>query len=112
MIKAVLFDFSQTLADTAEGFHLAENEAQTRLFADLELDSWHGFQSAYHIMRGEFHRKSNFSRLALFQAIYFQFGQEPEPTFLANIEDEYWQGVRSETRLFPESEEVLEKLAA
>ena len=39
MIKAVLFDFSQTLADTAEGFHLAENEAQTRLFADLELDS-------------------------------------------------------------------------
>ena len=37
MIKAVLFDFSQTLADTAEDFHLAENKAQTWLFAEQKI---------------------------------------------------------------------------
>lgn len=45
MIKVVLFDFSQTLADTAEGFRLAEEEAQTRLFADLENDYWQTVKS-------------------------------------------------------------------
>jgi HAD superfamily hydrolase (TIGR01549 family) len=112
MIKAVLFDFSQTLADTAEGFRLAEKEAKTRLFADLELDSWGGFQTTYRNTRREFHGKSNFSRLTFFQEIYFQFGQEPDPAFLAVLENEYWQTVRSKTTLFPETEEVLEQLAS
>ncbi|UCE64234.1 MAG: hypothetical protein JSU59_03580, partial [Nitrospirota bacterium] len=106
MIKAVLFDFSQTLADTAEGFRLAEEETQTRLFANLKLDSWDGFQTAYRKTRREFHGKSNFSRLALFREIFIQFGQEANPSFLVDLENEYWQMVRSNTRLFPETEEA------
>ena len=111
MIKAVLFDFSQTLANAAEGFRLAESKVQTRLFANLELDSWGDFQIAYRNTRREFHGNSIFSRLALFQEIFIQFGEEADPSFLADLESEYWQTVRSNTGLFPEAEEVLEQLA-
>ena len=36
MVKAVIFDFGQTLVDSADGFRAAEREAQDRIFAALE----------------------------------------------------------------------------
>ena len=51
MIEAVLFDFGQTLVDSAEGFRKAEKEGQTRIFADLGVESWPEFLSNYQRLR-------------------------------------------------------------
>ncbi len=75
MIKAILFDFGQTLADSAEGFRSAEKGAETRMFEDLGLASWQDFLSGYRKLRQEFHANSNFSRVALWQAIYLHYGR-------------------------------------
>ncbi len=112
MIKAILFDFLQTLADSAEGFRIAEKEAETRIFAGLELSSWGDFLSEYRDLRHKFREGSNFSRRDLWQSIYLNYGREPDTGFLQDIEDDYWDIVRSKTRLFPETITVLGKLAA
>ena len=112
MIKSILFDFGQTLADSAEGFRLAEKEAETRIFEDLGLASWQDFLSDYRKFRQEFHTNSNFSRKALWQAIYLHYGLEPSAGFLPEIEHDYWETVRSKTRLFPETKVVLRQLAS
>ena len=111
-VKAILFDFGQTLADSAEGFRLAEKEAETRIFEDLGLSSWGDFLSDYRKFRKEFHRRSNFSRNALWQAIYLHYDREPSAGFLPEVEYDYWETVRSNTRLFPETKAVLGRLAS
>ncbi len=112
MIKAILFDFGQTLADSAEGFRLAEKDAETRIFADLGLASWQDFLSDYRKFRQEFHANSNFSRVALWQAVYLHYGRGPGAAFLPGVEHDYWETVRSKTRLFPETKAVLGQLAS
>jgi HAD superfamily hydrolase (TIGR01549 family) len=109
-IKAVLFDFDQTLADSAEGFRLAEKNAETSIFEDLGLASWEDFLSDYRKFRNEFHERSNFSRNALWQVIYLHYEREPSPDLLAELEYNYWESVRLKTRLFPETIAVLEHL--
>ena len=63
MIKALLFDFGQTLVDSSDAFRVAEKEAQGRLFADMSPDteglSWKEFLGQYRAIRKEFHQKSN-----------------------------------------------------
>ncbi len=112
MIKAILFDFGQTLADSAEGFRLAEKEAETRIFEELGLASWQDFLTDYRKLRQEFHANSNFSRKALWQAIYLYYGREPGAAILQEMEHDYWVTVRSKTRLFPETVAVLGQLAS
>ena len=112
MIKAILFDFGQTLADSAEGFRLAEKDAETRIFADLGLASWQDFLSDYRKFRQEFHENSNFSRVDLWGAVYLHYGREPGAAFLPGVELDYWETVRSKTRLFPETKAVLRQLAS
>jgi len=111
MIKAVLFDFGQTLADSAEGFRMAEKEAEVRVFEDLGLESWPEFLANYRRFRKDFHAHSNFSRKALWRAVCLHYNRKPDPEFLLKAERDYWQSVRSKTRLFPETEAVLEQLA-
>jgi len=112
MIKAVLFDFGQTLVDSAEGFRTAEKEAQIRIYKDLGVDSWPGFLSNYRRLRQDFHQKSNFSRKALWQAVYSHYKRKPAPEFLVEAERNYWEMVKSKTRVFPETEAVLKKLVS
>jgi len=111
-VKAILFDFGQTLADSAEGFRLAEKEAETRIFEDLDLSSWRDFLSDYRKFRREFHERSNFSRNALWQAIYLHYDREPGAGFLPETEHDYWERVKSNTRLFPETKAILGQLAS
>ena len=112
MIEAILFDFGQTLADSAEGFRLAEKGAETSMFEDLGLTSWQDFLSDYRKFRQEFHANSNFSRVALWQATYLHYGRGADAAFLQVIELDYWETVRSKTRLFPETKAVLGQLAS
>ena len=115
MIKAILFDFGQTLVDSADAFRAAEKEAKDRLFAQLEADpggpSWDEFLTRYRAIRKEFHQQSNFSRPAIWQAVYEVFNYKPDPQCLKNWENHYWAMVGSRTRPFPETIPVLEKLS-
>lgn len=112
MIKAVLFDFGQTLADSAEGFRLAEKNAELKLFEDLGLDNWENFLTIYREFRLEYQRKSNFSRMELWHGITQHFGSTPDISYLSSLEEEYWETVNLKTRLFPETEAVLDQISS
>ena len=115
MIRGILFDFGQTLVDSAEGFKAAEKKAKDRIFADLfpaqDEKSWEAFLPVYRRMRKEFHQRSEFSRSALWQAVYRHFNRTPDPARLEDWESEYWRQVKALTTPFPETVPVLEKLA-
>ena len=112
MIKALLFDFGQTLVDSASGFRAAEKEAQARIFSVLSLTSWENFLSSYRRIRKEFHEKSMFSRKLIWEEVYFYYCLAPDLTRLETWENEYWETVKAHTTLFPEAERVLETLTA
>ena len=111
MIKAILFDFGQTLVDSSKGFRVAEKQAETRIFQDLGLESWSDFLTDYRLLRKNFHSKSNFSRKALWHAVYQHYDREPNATLISGEEDDYWETINSKTSLFPETKTVLEQLA-
>jgi len=110
MIKAVLFDFGQTLVDSADGFRSAEKEAQRRIFADLGTSSWASFLSIYRRTRKAFHESSNFSRKSIWQEVYRNYDKEPEDELLEKWEKAYWKRIKSETMVFPETRHVLKNL--
>jgi len=115
MIKAILFDFGQTLVDSADAFRAAEKEAKDRLFSLFDTDSdgpsWENFLTRYRGIRREFHQKSKFSRPAIWQAVYQVFNHKPDSHQFDTWEKDYWAMVGSRTRPFPETIPVLEKLS-
>ena len=70
MIKAVIFDFGQTLVDSADGFRMAEKQAQQKLFGHMALSLKEKFVERYRRVRQEFHGRSNFSRSAMWREVY------------------------------------------
>jgi FMN phosphatase YigB (HAD superfamily) len=115
MIKAFIFDFGQTLVDSANGFRAAEKEAQDRIYSDLSLvatiESWESFLDNYRLVRKKFHDESNFSRVSIWQAVYQNYNVEPNPRLLETWVIAYWEKVKSETIIFPETQPVLRNLA-
>jgi HAD superfamily hydrolase (TIGR01549 family) len=112
MIKAILFDFGQTLVDAADGFRTAEKEAQAKLFANMSLTRHEDFMAHYRRIRKEFHDRSNFSRTALWREVYFYYCLEFDDQLLETWETEYWQTVRAKTIVFPETIDVLKRLSS
>lgn len=112
MIKAVIFDFGQTLVDSAEGFRSAEKHIEKEIFGDLALTSWPEFLENYRKVRRQFREKSNFSRKAIWREVYWYYCQQCDERLLERWEHQYWEQVKDSTRLFPETEKVLKKLAA
>lgn len=47
MIRAIVFDFGQTLVDSADGFRTAEKEAQRKSCAALRLTAGEEFLKVY-----------------------------------------------------------------
>lgn len=115
MVKALLFDFGQTLVDSADAFRAAEKEAKDNLFSYLNQGrdefSWELFLPRYRSVRKEFHQKSNFSRQAIWQAVCQAFKHQPDSDRFETWEKDYWLKVGSRTRPFPETVSVLEKLS-
>jgi len=115
MIKALIFDFGQTLVDSADGFRTAEKEAKSRIIADLSSEpdgpSWDVFLPCYRRIRKDFHQRSSFSRPAIWQAIYAYFSRKPDPKQLEKWENDYWELVKARTNPFPETIQVLKELA-
>ena len=111
MIKAVIFDFGQTLVDSADGFRTAEKQAQNKLFANLGLTIRQDFLAIYRRLRKEFHGRSDFSRNSLWREIFYYYCLAPETGQLEKWETEYWETVKTRTTIFPEAEEVLASLS-
>ncbi len=114
MIKAVIFDFGQTLVDSADGFRSAEKKAKENIFSTLlsirDDMQWQSFLTVYRQIRKRFHAQSNFSRLAIWSKVYDRFNCRPDPNKLVQMEIEYWENVKFRTKPFPETISVLEKL--
>ena len=115
-IRAVLFDFGQTLVDSADAFRMAEKDAKDRLFAALKAEAggpdWEAFLPLYRGIRKKFHQKFEFSRPAIWQAVCARFDQQLDPDLLNQWEQLYWNQVSSHTHPFPETVPVLEKLSS
>jgi len=115
MIKAIIFDFGQTLVDSADGFRFAEKIAKEKIFLNLfpsaDKNQWQTFLTEYRQIRKSFHEKSNFSRPAIWQAACDRFNCRADLRKFAQMETEYWELVKSRTTAFPETINVLEKLA-
>ena len=112
MIKAVIFDFGQTLVDSADGFRAAEKQAQDKLFAILGLTIREDFLTIYRRLRKAFHGRSDFSRNSLWREVLYYYCVAPETGQVEKWETEYWETVKARTTIFPEAEEVLESLSA
>lgn len=110
MIKAVIFDFGQTMVDSADGFRRAEKEAQEKLFGHMALSLKEKFLDRYRQLRKEFHGRSNFSRPAMWREIYHYHCLVPDEALLCSWETEYWNTVKARTILFPETTSVLKAL--
>lgn len=115
MIHAVLFDFGQTLVDSAGGFRAAEAVAKKRIFADLfgqdPSVTEAAFLAQYRLFRKSFHEQSRFSRMALWQHVYERYGKSPDLEHLLEWESGYWEEVQKRTAPFPETLSVLQRLA-
>jgi len=110
MIKAVIFDFGQTLVDSADGFRRAEKEAQNRLFKDLSLTLKDKFLENYRQIRKQFHDRSDFSRKSIWSEVYYYHCLAADPDLLERWESDYWETVKANTRIFPETIQVLQTL--
>jgi putative hydrolase of the HAD superfamily len=108
-LKAILFDFGQTLVDSANGFRCAERKIQGRIMADLGVCE-EGFRARYREMRTAFHASARLSRVAFWTDVYMANGREPNLQLLKDWEREYWEEVNIRTSLFPEALEVLENV--
>jgi len=110
MIKAIVFDFGQTLVNSADGFRAAEKASQANLFLNLGLTIQEDFLTIYRRLRKELHGQSNFSRKFLFHEVYYYYCLTPDEKLLEQWETEYWETVKARTSLFPEALEVLKHL--
>ncbi len=110
--EAILFDFGQTLVDSADGFRSAEKEVQIKIYHALGLTLWEEFLFNYRRVRTEFHENCNFSRKAFWREIYLYYRREPDLQLLEKWEHDYWDKVKAETIPFPETEQVLENLVS
>jgi HAD superfamily hydrolase (TIGR01549 family) len=109
-IKAVIFDFGQTLVDSAAGFRRAEKQAQDRLFAHQALSLKEPFLENYRRIRTQFHGRSDFSRKAMWSELYHYYCLPADEALLDAWEAEYWETVQAHSVLFPGAIAVLEAL--
>jgi putative hydrolase of the HAD superfamily len=111
-IKAIIFDFGQTLVDASDGFRRAEKEAQNKLFANLSLTLHADFMDNYRRIRKQLHERSNFSRVLLWREVYYYYCLESDDQLLETWETEYWETVKAHTAIFPETLSVLKRLSS
>ena len=110
MIKAIVFDYGQTLVDASAGFRMAERQARETLAALLPVAD-DSFTQHYREVRSRFHAASNFSRVDMWQQALARYAVPIDAGRLEAMEREYWHLVRRHTRLFPEVLPVLHELS-
>ncbi len=111
MIKAVIFDFCQTLVDSADGFRAAEKHVQEKIFADLALTDSQEFLGNYRRLRQKFADGLRFCRVSLWQEVYWYYCRDVDLAALERWQGEYWLQVSTTTFAFPEAQDVVTGLA-
>ena len=109
-MKAVIFDFGQTLVDSSDGFRSAEKEAQEKMLAVLAGIERNRFMEVYRRVRKAHHEQSRLSRLEIWQTVCRELACDIDEPRLIEWEGEYWQRVNALTRVFPEARKTLEAL--
>ena len=112
MIKAIIFDFGQTLVDSSYGFRIAEKNVQTSIFHDLSNTEYDSFKHCYRRIRKDFHHDSKLSRVNMWKAVYSEYSREAPLDDLSKWELDYWQTVERHTKAFPEVLDVLTTLSS
>ena len=110
MAKAVIFDFGQTLVDSADGFRSAERQAQDKILAALQGIERDRFMDIYRRVRKAHHERSRLSRPEIWRAVCDALQRSIDDRQLIAWEGEYWKQVNALTREFPEARETLEAL--
>jgi len=110
VIRAIIFDFGQTLVDSADGFRIAEKETQRKACATLGLTEGETFLAVYRDIRSRSHARSDFSRKKILEELFLHYGRKPDSALLERWEAEYWDRIKATTRIFPEAEAVLTAL--
>ena len=110
MIRAVVFDFGQTLVDSADGFRTAEKEAQAKALAVLGVQDQEAFLAVYREIRSRFHSRSIVSRKKILAELFSHYGRTPDDALLSAWENQYWERIKATTRIFPEARAVLAAL--
>ena len=110
MIKAIIFDFVQTLGSAADGYKNAEKNSQKKLYDKLGIDSLDKYTDLYREERKQHFLRSDFSRKNVWITLCNHFGVSVDDAFLNQLEDEYWEIVKSSMKLFPEALDVIKKL--
>ena len=110
MIKAVIFDFGQTLVDSANGFRQAEKEAQEKLFGHLALSLREKFLDHYRQLRKEFHGRSQLLPAGPVARGLSLLLPRARRGAAGRWEAEYWDTVKAHSILFPEATGVLKAL--
>ncbi len=111
MLKAVLFDFDQTLVNSADGFRSAEHWVQRSLFDWLGLSSWDDFVALYRRLRTEVGGNSPAHKVRQWIQVCATHNAEPGDNELALWEKGYWERVDARTELLPETVPVLGELS-
>ncbi len=86
MIRAIVFDFGQTLVDSADGFRTAEKETQRKVRDALGLTDEEAFLSVYREIRSRFHACSDFSRKRILAELFRHYGRRPDIALLERWE--------------------------
>ena len=110
MTRAVIFDFGQTLVDSADGFRTAESEAQERMLAALDGVERARFIDVYRRVRKAHHERAMLSRVDTWRAVCDTLHRRIDEQRLIAWEDEYWKRVNGLSREFPETRTTLKAL--
>ena len=112
MVKAVVFDFGQTLVDSSDGFRTAERVAQASILAALDGIERDHFMEVYRRVRKSHHERSRLSRREIWRSVCDELERHIDDRRLVAWEGEYWQRVNALTRVFPEAPDTLDALRA
>jgi HAD superfamily hydrolase (TIGR01509 family) len=112
MLKAILFDFDQTLVNSADGFRRAEHWLQREIFARLGAVEWEPFITFYRQIRDSGQPDSPSAKPRQWLEVCRRFNTEPDDATVRAWEAGYWNRVEEGTVVLPEAAELLAALHA
>jgi putative hydrolase of the HAD superfamily len=111
MLKTVIFDFDQTLVNSADGFRAAEKWLQHELYRALGLTDWEDFIAVYRRIRGGAGAgESPAAKLRQWHAVAAHFGGTLAAATGRAWQNGYWERVESGTQPLPGALAVLDAL--
>jgi len=108
MLKVILFDFDQTLVNSADGFRQAEHWLQRDMFARLAAPEWEPFISFYRQIR-ESGRDADApaGKTRQWREVCHRFHTEPDAATMQAWETGYWSRVEAGTVPLPDVDRIL-----